>query len=202
MPTLRIVCIVEGHGEVSAVPALIRRIASELHFYTLDIPTPIRTAREKLLKDGELERAVDFAARKAGAVGAVFVLIDAHGDCPRDRGPELLKRARTARSDVPISVVLAKQEYEAWFIAAAESIRGKRGLADNLQAPADAEAIQGAKEWLEKKMSAGRKYSETLDQPALSSVFDLGMARSRSGSFDKLYREIEGLLQHLTQPAP
>lgn len=90
-------------------------------------------------------------------------------------------------------MVLAKCEFEAWFLAAAESLRGRRGLAHDLQSPVDPEAVQGAKEWLSQRMGSSERYTETLDQPALAAAFDLAMAR-RADSFDKCYREIVRLL--------
>ncbi len=102
-------------------------------------------------------------------------------------------RAREARSDLAIGVVLAKREFEAWFLAAADSLRGKRGLATNLTAPDDPEAIRGAKEWLTARMAPGRRYVETLDQSALAATFDLELAR-RAPSFDKLYRQVAALI--------
>jgi hypothetical protein len=47
-----------------------------------------------------------------------------------------------------ISVIMAKLEYEAWFLAAAESLRGKRGLPSDLKITADPEYICDAKGWL------------------------------------------------------
>lgn len=89
--------------------------------------------------------------------------------------------------------MLANKEYEAWFIAAAESLRGKRGLAADLTAAPNPENIRGAKEWLSDHMPRNRPYNPTLDQPALTSVFDMEAAR-RADSFDKCYREIVRLL--------
>ncbi len=93
---------------------------------------------------------------------------------------------------MPLAVVLARSEFESWFIAAAESLRGRCGLPDDLEAPRDPEAIRGAKEWLGRHMR--RRYVETLDQPALTALFDLDAAR-RADSFDKCRREIERLLK-------
>jgi hypothetical protein len=47
--------------------------------------------------------------------------------------------------------------------------------------------IRGAKEWFQDRMVAGSRYSETVDQPALTALFDLQTAR-RSPSFDRFYR--------------
>lgn len=43
-------------------------------------------------------------------------------------------------------------------------------------------------------MTEGRSYSPSADQPALTAVFDMEMARQNARSFDKLYREVESLL--------
>ena len=108
-----VACIVEGHGEVQAVPVLIHRIAADVFpGMSLHVLPPLRVSRFKLVKKGELERAVELAARKTGGVGAVLVLIDSEDDCPAQTGPALLDRACATRSDLPIGVVLAKHEYE------------------------------------------------------------------------------------------
>ena len=71
---IQVVGIVEGHGEVEAVPILLRRLAidwdSTVAFRT---PLPIRIHRNKLVKFGELERAVELAIDKAdgGEMGDV-----------------------------------------------------------------------------------------------------------------------------------
>jgi hypothetical protein len=192
MPPLQIACIVEGHGEVEAVPVLIRRIATALDpTLRLLIQPPLRVPKNRLLKRGELERSVELAARKTGSTGSVLILLDADDDCPAQLGPALLHRAAQARSDLPISVVIAKREFEAWFLAAALSLRGQRGLPVDLQPPEDPEAIRGAKEWLGHRME--QAYSETLDQPALAARIDLVQA-CRADSFDKCHREIVRLL--------
>ncbi len=43
-------------------------------------------------------------------------------------------------------------------------------------------------------MEPGRSYSPSTDQPALTAVFDMDVARKRAASFDKLYRAVESLL--------
>jgi len=187
-----IACIVEGHGEVSAVPELIRRIGSQLDppWYPI-VERPIRVPGSRLRQAAEFERAVELAAARAGQGGGILILLDGEDDCPAELGPEL--RGRIARDDIEVGVVLAKFEYEAWFLAAAESIRGHRGLADDLEAPADPENVRGAKEWLRDRMEGSRTYSETLDQVALTAVMDLESAR-RADSFDKCYREVARLV--------
>lgn len=194
---LRLASIVEGHGECDAVPILVRRIGETFEPPLVAVVQPvIRVPASKLMQRGELERAVELAARKNAGQGGVFVLLDCDDGCPAEDAPALLKRAVSARSDIPVSVVLAKREFEAWFLAAAESLRGRRGLPEDLTGPLDPEAIRGAKEWLQDRMPRGQSYTEASDQPALTAIFDINAAR-RADSFDKCHREIVRLLNQL-----
>ena len=195
--TVQISCIVEGHGEVAAAPTLIHRIAKNLYpELEIRMPPPIRVSRDKVVKAGELERRVELASRKIGGQGAILILLDSDDDCPAQLGPKLLFRALEVRKDLPIAVVLAKYEFEAWFLAAAESLRGQNGLSKNLQVPNNPGAIRGAKEWLSQQMEGAGTYSPTVDQPALTARFDFNQAR-RTDSFDKCYRDIVRLLDEL-----
>ena len=112
----------------------------------------------------------------------------------RKRATDILRRATKARSDRRIQVVLARREYEAWFVAAAESIAGHRGLRSDMTAPAHPESVRNAKGWLTSHMPPGRAYKETRDQPALTYIFDLDQARRRAPSFDKMWRTVVQLL--------
>ncbi len=194
MPTIAI--IVEGHGEVEAVPILIRRIAEvEALGVFPDVRRPIPVGRDKFLKPNETNRYVEIAARQSGPDGRILILLDADDDCPRDLAPRILHRAIEARSDRRIQVVLAQREYEAWFLAAADSLAGKRGLRDDITAPGGPESVRGAKEWLTRQMPRGRSYRETLDQPALTKEFDLERARRSAASFRKMWRAVTDLLR-------
>ena len=201
MTEVRIAAIVEGHGECEAVPILIRRIAETIDpgFVPKVLP-PLRVPASRLLKEGELERSVNLAARKLQRRGGIVIIVDCDWEdgCPAEDGPMLLKRSVAARGDLPIAVVLAKREFEAWFLAAADSLRGKFGLPGDLESPAYPESIRGAKEWLTDKMPPGRAYAETTDQPAFAAVFDMNTAR-RAASFDKCYRDIRSMLEQLRQ---
>ena len=192
---VRVACVVEGHGDVEAVPLIIQRIADQIHLsLPLEISRPIRIPRSRLVKPGELETAVELAARQVRGDGGVAVVLDSDDDCARNLGPELLARARTVRNNLAVSVVLATREVESWFIAAAESIGGCCGLQQPLASPIDPEGIRGAKEWLTQRMEGGRVYSPTLDQPQLARAFDLEAAR-RAASFSKFHRDVKQILE-------
>ena len=195
--TVNIGCVVEGKGEVKAVPILIRRVAA-MHCPEIFpvVSTPVRFSRNKILKTGELEHAVGIAAQKIKRQGGILIILDSDDDCPAELAPTLIHRIAPVFRKMPIAVVLAKYEFEAWFLAAAESLRGKRGLKEDINPPDNPEAIRGAKEWLRRRMQSGKTYSETIDQPALTDIFDIEQAR-QADSFDKCYREIVRLLEEL-----
>ena len=193
-----IASIVEGDGEVEAVPVLIRRIGSEVSPHSPPtVLKPIRVRRQQVLKAGELERYVRLAARRAGDGdgGRILILLDANGDCPAEIGPCIQRRARAAGPGCRVETVLAKCEYEAWLIAAAESVAGARGILPDTSAPEDPESIRGAKEWLRSRMHGPHRYRPTADQAALTARFDMALARRRSSSFDKMWRATTALLQ-------
>jgi hypothetical protein len=191
-----VVPVVEGHGEVRALPILLRRIGQRIDPERfIDVRQPIRGHRSKLTRRSEAERFLQLAVQKLGhEKGSVLVLIDADDDCAATLGPELVQVCQDLRPGLPVSVVLAVMEYEAWFLAAAQSLRGCRGLPDDLDPPDSPESFRDAKGWIQSRRIDGLAYGETTDQPALTAIFDLDQARATSASFDKLWRDVERLM--------
>ena len=190
--------IVEGDGEVPSLPILIRRIGQaycpEILF---DVLKPIRMPSSSLLKvdDPCLMRAVGIAQKKltehceSSVRKYVLILLDADGGCAAKLGPELKLRASEIASHLSIACVIAVDEYETWFVAAAESLTDYLDFEPG-QVPSDPESRGAKKKWIEDRFRRG-KYKETVDQPKFSAAMDLRLCRSRSPSFDKLCREIE-----------
>jgi hypothetical protein len=86
--------------------------------------------------------------------------------------------------------VLAKREYEAWFLAAASSLRSHVRLRDTADAPSDPEGIAGAKEYLVRELLVPEAaYSETVDQVAFTAIMDFAQAL-RCRSFEKLCSDL------------
>lgn len=185
-----IASIVEGDGEVSALPILLRRLAVEWDPVVLVNPLqPIRVRRDKFLnKDDEFRRQLLLAAAKSGEEGWVLIVLDADDDCPASLGQQIYDRAREHIPHRRLSVVLANREFEAWFIAAAQSLQGVRGFFLRPDEAVRAESPRNAKGWMREHM-ASRAYSEILDQPAFSARIDLRQAYENSRSFRKLCKE-------------
>ena len=59
--------IVEGQGDVAALPILLRRICERLSLVeAVEIVRPHRIPRSKLIRADELERAIELVARDTG----------------------------------------------------------------------------------------------------------------------------------------
>ncbi|WP_326542851.1 DUF4276 family protein [Pseudorhodoferax sp.] len=188
--------IVEGSGETQALERLIWRIAQAVSTDAiLRINQPIRVKSGSFFNDAsERGRHVLLAAAKARQFGGqVLILLDCEDDCPAKLGPHLLAQVRATAPDVPFIVALAFREYETWFVAAAESLRGVAGMADDVTAPANPESMRDAKGWLGRHLP--HRYDPVTHQLAFTKHFDLQTAR-RIPSFDRLYRKIEALVTH------
>lgn len=187
--TLDITVVVEGKGETIAVPVLLRRIAgAAAPGLNLSISV-IRRGRQLVVKKPHFEKFIDLAARRVRPTGLILVLLDADTDCPAELGPLLVRRATKARPDRRTRVVLAKAEYEAWFLASAESLAGKHGLRADMTAPADPEGIRDAKGWLSRHQADEGAYRPSVHQTSLTAAFDMAAART-APSFDKLWRDL------------
>ena len=124
---LGLASIVEGKGEVQALPIVLRRLQSEMQaLHVFNILEPILKPKDKLLRPAELEDAVDLASRKIARKRAILVVLDSDDALPCDLGPRLLRRAEEAASEIPVRVVLAHREWESWYMMAIESLSGKR----------------------------------------------------------------------------
>ncbi len=191
--------VVEGHGETQAVPVLLRRLIAEAQVYQIGVGRPIRKKQTQLLQEDSLREAVRLA-RIQDRCGAILILFEHEDECPGLLGPKLNGWAQSEAANVPCELVLAHREYEAWFLAGLESLRGKRGIRDDALAPAEPEATRDAKGALEKRMGPGGAYIETVDQAALSQLFDMRAAFSRSRSFQHFVTAFGRLIRAMGAP--
>ena len=191
-----LVPIVEGKGEVEAVPVLLRRIFDEMGVYDVTVAHPFRVKRNRVVRPGDIERTVRQAVSACSDARSLLVILDADDDDPGILGPKLLKRCESELPFLPVAVVLAQREFEAWFLGAKESLRGKRGIRLNAVSPQRPESIRGAKEHLSQNMEESR-YLPVDDQPALAEYMDMEMARKRCASFDKMFCDIGRLLAEM-----
>ena len=186
--------IVEGAGEVEAVPVLLRRLAVELGVPQAQFGRPIRRTRSQLVQRQDLDHALALARLQRNCE-AVFILFDADDLCPKTEANPLRDLVRELARDLPVSLVVANREYEAWFLASQETLGASRPY------PHDPDLKRGAKEELERRL--GIYYDERADQPKFSARLDFRLTYERSRSFKKLVQEFHRLLRKLgLNPTP
>lgn len=205
-----IIPIVEGHGEVEAAAGMVRRILYELvEGYEFDVGKPKRLNRNQVVSD--IPRFLEYAASEPDC-GSIIILMDADEDCPQTLACDIRAAVEATGSPYPVAVVCPKVEYEAWFIASVESIRGrsigtrKVVIRKEANCPADIEGVRDAKDWLTRQMPERMAYKPTQDQAPLTHLVDLELARSRSRSFKRLCHAVEqvveGMRSHTADVTP
>lgn len=177
--------IVEGQGDEAAVPLLLRRLRDEAQAWGLEVGRPHRRRRTQLVKKDSLQSAVRVAALREDCAG-ILILFDADDDCPAELAPTLEQWAREAASGIPCAVVMANREYEAWFLASIEALRGRAGIPPEATSHPHPEVPRDAKGELERRMPRGASYSATVDQAPLTVHLDLQSAYRRCRSFRRL----------------
>lgn len=191
----QILPIVEGHGEVQALPILVGRLLKILGVADdVEVLDPIRAdGKYDLLKAGGLERYARLAVGKAPTAD-LLVLIDADFDCAATLGPALQARLDGLPFLTRRAVVLAVQEYENWVIGDAAALAPDRSFSAAISTPPDPEGVADAKGWLRQQRGKGRAYSPTLHQGLVTGLINLEVVRQRCPSFDKFWREVERLV--------
>jgi len=191
--------IVEGEGEIEAVPKLIVKILHHLGRYDF-VSVAGRNARgcDNLKKREFLERLIR-AAEELDGVAAVLIVVDADDNCPKVLAAELSQTVREIGVRVAVAVVVANREYEAWFLASLATIAGQN-LTGGSVLPADCkfvgdvEAKSGVKEWITAQLPKGFSYKPRTDQGVLTQKIDVELAVQNSRSFRRLVHAIELLV--------
>lgn len=185
-----IASVVEGHGEVQALPVLLRRLAEHVA-PEVPIQQPWRLPRGRF-GTVALATAVAVSARRVTGPGGILVLLDADDDCPVELAAHVRAAASPERISVPLSVVVADREYEAWFLASCLTVRQHVDVSLDFDFSDDPDGPRDSKYRLERHLTTG-KYSETRHQPAFSSLIDVEVASAGSRSFRKLTAEVSSL---------
>jgi hypothetical protein len=185
----RLVCIVEGWGDVRAVPTLCARILAHLNAEGWIVDSePVRRPRSLLVDErvpspnrpsrrDELGRALTLAL--ARPAHGVLVICDSDDDCPAiwnaDAAPVIGQRTAGG-------AIMAVREYEAWLLHTfpAEVLR-RHGIANP-------DRIRNGKRALSHIIPG---HLPTTHQLELTRKLDIEAVRSRSPSFAKLVRDIE-----------
>lgn len=179
--------LVEGHGEIAAVPVLLRRLQHAAGQFGFQVARPFRRKRSELTREESVRHSVELALGTPGCAG-IFIVFDSDDDPACVIGPHVKEWAEAVAGGIPCEVVAVTCEYEAWFLSAVESIRGVRGISPLAVSHVNPESVRDAKGHLEKCMVDGSFYSPLVDQAALTARVDLAEVFRRCRSFRKMVK--------------
>ena len=148
---------------------------------------PIRRKRSELVQEATVRRSVRLALLQPEC-GGILIVFDSDDDCPRDLAPQIEAWARIEAGAIPCGVVMANREYEAWFLASLEALRGVRGIVADASSHVTPEVPRNAKGELRRHMIPGRGYAESVDQAAMTAKLDFGAAYRGCRSFRKMVK--------------
>lgn len=217
MSPRRLVIMVEGKGDLQAVPVLVNRLLDDAGttecFYIGQVMT---VGGLEALTGKRAPKWLNYlrAASKYRDLGAVLLLLDGDHDlvindatgakepfCAARVARRLVHAARAAGAGNHFSLacVFAMREFESWLACAAEQLRGlplpdgRAGVHPNAMLPGDDPERTG-KGWFQKHMLRG--YVETRDQVLLTRMVSIDAIRSRgSRSFVRLENALKLLCE-------
>lgn len=190
MPTL--VPVVEGDGEIDAVPLLLRRLLQRDERWDWSIGKARRIGGIGKLRK-ELASVLQRLTMAPGC-DAILILMDLDDGCPVEVAAELAQSARALALRCPVAIVLAHREYEAWFLASLPTIAGHYDLPAGLVYEGVIEGRRNVKGWLSDQMPPGRIYKETVHQAGCTNLIDIDLAVANSRSFRRFVVAVEELL--------
>jgi Domain of unknown function (DUF4276) len=180
----RIVCVVEGHGEVAAVPRLCTKVLHHIQAWQWIVDAqPIRHPRSLLVDTASgcgagLAKVVTLAFRRPA--DAVLVFCDADDDCAAKWGP---RAAALVQQHGRGAAVMATREYESWLLFARLRTHAHQGR--------PIEEIRDAKGALARLVPG---YKPTVHQTRLTSDVDVPLLCELSRSFRKLVTTMETIV--------
>lgn len=183
---MQILPVVEGAGDVSAVPEVLRRILAESQLFECQVLRPFKAGDYYALR----KRFPNYVRMFAKERAAVLVLLDCDDGCAVEWATELAELIPQDLIELPIRFAFAVREFESFFLA--DSATSKAHLLIDLKVdfPSDPEVIRGAKEWLSRHMASGKAYKETIDQQALAAKMNLATVSAKSHSFRHLKKAV------------
>lgn len=186
------ILLVEGPGDVAAIPSLIGRLFGLGPYVGISIARKPKKGLkvENLVRAGEWERYLELCARDEG--DSVLLAIDCEDKCVKDVAQELALRAAQHRIQKPVAIALFEREYESMFLHSIEAIKRAypdyRWLAETYTL--EPEKVRGTKERLGSFMSKEKGYKETRDQVKFTQAMELELLRKRSRCFRHFHAAI------------
>jgi hypothetical protein len=191
---VRLLPIVEGDGDMAAVPELVRRIAHAHQRFDVGVNRPH--------KRGDLPKVLgrfDDYLRTALLEGAPVLWVLDY-DCAQCTNAakhkhDLERRASKVAGSTPVEFVFMVKEFETLFLA--DEATTRKAFPDIPAAtafPGNPEAVRDAKGWLSSARPKGLAYKATSHQMKLAAQVNLGTLRTKSKSFVRFEESVLKLL--------
>lgn len=185
--------VVEGFGEVEALPQILQRrlaVAGQTGGQTgapiwITYPPINARGRGNIVASGGIEENVRIAKRIPG-VYSILIVVDAEDDPVCPLGPDLARRAQAEAGPMPVRVCLASRQFENWLAACDVNGQPWTPTPPSFEGP-------GAVDSLKARMPRGR-YKKTAHQPQLTGAMNDGIVAQRCPSFGRLLRCIDELV--------
>jgi hypothetical protein len=195
----RPVILVEGDGDVQAVPSLIRKLAEASGMHDLiPCPSPIKCGEiPNLRREGQLERFVQYACNRSDG-DSVILVVDCDDDCPVSTSVEFTARVRSIaeRYAKKIGLAFMHKEFETIFLFSLLELSIKYPdhgwRLNNDDSIKDWTTVRGAKGELNRRMK-NYSYKETRDQVKFVSAIDIDKLTTDCRSALHLKRLIDWL---------
>jgi len=187
----RLLPIVEGHGEIPAVPILIRNILAAQDIHDIQLLPAWRYGEYPSVAK-KFDNIFLAAIKENAPILWVMDFDTKDHDCPVKEAQTLLARANVLRPGWPIKIAFLVKEYETLFLIDETATRKVfPDIPTKIPFPENPENIRGAKEWLSKaRPSPGSAYKETVHQAKITAHLNLALLRARSTDFAHLERAV------------
>lgn len=218
---IRVCAFVEGPGDRLALPFLLEKYKQDRERRGLHINIVIGDIEPKggTLDDNACKRLLRKIERTLDDSTVLLILRDAFHPKDPKRECALVTTNKLARwvkkeglkaKKVPVGVVVAKWEYEAWLIASIGTMGGMREgnlsyLRPNARCKQDPEEVDDPKAWIERHAMIRTnsrkhpKYKETKHQPEMTQCLDFDKA-SHCPSFKRLLQALDEIIEMVANP--
>lgn len=188
----RILPIVEGDGDLKAVPVLLRKLLTWHGLHETQILPPHKRGELPKVAAG-FDNYFRMALKENAAILLVLDFDCEYCTCPYQEAEKLYQRAQAIRSDWPFKIAFLVKEFESLFLAETQAATYVLALPPDTEFPNAHETIRDAKGWLSKALPKGSCYKPTVHQEKITARLDFEKLRATSADF----RHMEKALLHL-----
>jgi hypothetical protein len=182
---MRIGLIVEGHGDVTSLPLLLRSISFHKGIYGFSFPHPMRFGEfNAMMKREKFSNFVQYL-NDDDNIDAIIVACDADDVCPVHARQALLERISATVHGIkkPVAVLLFNREYEALLLSQIDIIAERTGLLEmseeNVNKILDlSDKVRDAKGLLD-SLIPDFSYKEARDQEKFTAILDMNILEER-----------------------